>query len=103
MTRYGIRNEYDDYTASATSLTAWEGSFMSTWTATAERVRNGVKSFTLYTYAGDELHNRVRVILPEGVTMPRTDQNYEQIDQAVSDALNAWEAARGSVQMEVSA
>lgn len=97
-TTYEVRAEYDWYTAYTTSLTVWEGGMFSTWTATAERVRNGARTFTLHTYAGDEPHNRVRVRLPEGITMPRTDQNYEQIDAAISDALNAWEKARDSIQ-----
>lgn len=98
MTRYGVMTDYETMTEKTGELTVWEGSFMSTLTATTGRIRHGSSTFTLHTYAGDN----VRVTLPEGVTMPRTDLNYQRIDEAISEALNAWEKGRGSVQMEAS-
>lgn len=65
---------------------------MSTWEASG-RYRNGARSVTVTTYNGD----KVRVELPEGVTFPRTDNNYLVIDAAISDALNAYELNRGSI------
>lgn len=93
MTMYGVAVSERD-SGRGFYLSVWSGSFMSTWEAQGYP-RDGAKRITLTTYNDD----KVVVHLPEGVTFPRTDKNYEAIDAAIDGALNEYERARGSVQM----
>jgi len=84
MATYGV-TDYATRSGVASIIEVWSGAFYSDWEASSAPIRSGVRSFTLTTYNGD----KVRVILPDGVTMPRTEANFLAIDKAVSDALNA--------------
>ncbi|QNJ55584.1 hypothetical protein SEA_PHINKY_93 [Microbacterium phage Phinky] len=96
MTRYGYTEDYEyNATHKRIYFTIWSGSFMSVWEADGYATP-GAKQVTLNTYAQT---NKVVVKLPDGVTFPRTDENYEAIDAAISAALNEWERKRGSIQM----
>lgn len=89
-TRYGIRTEYETRTERRDYLSAWSGPFMSVYEAQGY-ANNGAKTYSMTDYNGD----RIAAKLPEGITAPRTDQNFMQIDAAISDALNAHNAAKG--------
>lgn len=95
MTRYGYTEDYEyNATHKRISFTIWSGPFMSVWEASGYATP-GAKQVTVTTYAPD----RVVVKLPEGVTFPRTDENYRQIDDAINASLNEYERKRGSVQV----
>lgn len=95
MTRYGVTTDYEyNATRKLQSLTIWSGTFYDTWEAQGY-ARPGAGRLTLSTYNED----KVVVTLPDGVTFPRTAENYEAIDEAIGAALNAYEQERGSVQM----
>ncbi len=81
---FGIRSEYDAETAKTLPLTVWAGAFCEEFIARGFP-RHGAKSAT-FTTPYDE---KVRVVLPEGVTFPRTEKNYLAIDRAISDAFSA--------------
>ena len=83
--QYGI-TEYLSLTGRTTPINVWSGAFMSDFEAGGV-ARNGARSITLTTHAGD----RVTVRLPDGITFPRTDENYQAIDQAISEALRTHE------------
>lgn len=93
--RYGTRTEYDTSTAKRERVTAWSGPFFETFEAEGY-ANHGAKTYSLITYNGDKVAAR----LPEGITAPRTPTNYQAIDQAISDALNAHHSAAGRVRME---
>lgn len=96
MTRYGYTEDYEyNATHKRIYFTIWSGPFMSTWEADGYATP-GAKQVTLNTYAQT---NKVVVKLPDGVTFPRTDKNYEAIDAAINAALNEWEQKRGSIQI----
>lgn len=49
-----------------------------------------------YAYKGDdrihltlECGQVITIKLPNGITFPRTDDNFDEIDMAISDAMNA--------------
>lgn len=98
MTLYGIATDYD-YGAShgREYINIWSGGFMGTWEGQAYPTR-GAKQITITTYNQD----KVIVKLPDGVTFPRTAENYEAIDAAINEALDEYERARGSVQLVAS-
>ena len=80
--RYGIMDH--EGTAHTTPFTVWSGAFASNregW-GTA---RHGARSVTIHREYG----GTVRVVLPEGVTFPRTDKNYLAIDAAINAAMRA--------------
>ena len=91
-THYGIRTEYEERTEDRDRITAWSGAFMSTFEAKGT-ARTGSTFYTMYDYSG----KRFRVNLPEGVTAPRTDENYEQIDRAISERYAAHNRALGRI------
>lgn len=97
-TRYGITVNYDASTGKSQEILIWSGAFMAVYEGYG-RIRKGSKSFTVLTYNDD----KVTVRFPEGVTGMRDQDNYEQIDQAISTALNAHHTARGDFKMEVPA
>ena len=81
---FGISTNYDESTDKTTVIDVWEGSFMSDFVGDA-RIRNGARSATFRTYWGD---SPVKVTLPDGVTFPRTEDNFADIDAAVSAAFS---------------
>ncbi|QQO39596.1 hypothetical protein SEA_WHEELIE_87 [Microbacterium phage Wheelie] len=93
MTLYGIIEQARD-SGRGRYIQAWSGSFMSTWEADGFP-RDGAKRVTLTTYNKD----KVIVHLPDGVTFPRTIDNFPEVDAAINAALNEYEQKRGSVQL----
>ncbi|QED11902.1 hypothetical protein SEA_MASHLEY_86 [Microbacterium phage Mashley] len=93
MTLYGIIERARD-SGRGRYIQAWSGSFMSTWEADGFP-RDGAKRVTLTTYNND----KVIVHLPDGVTFPRTIDNFPEVDAAINAALNEYEQKRGSVQL----
>ena len=81
MTRYGIHPH--DRTPHTEPFTVWSGAFMSELEGYGT-FRDGAKSVIVHV----DYLEPVRVTFPEGVTLPRTDDNYEAVDAAISDALN---------------
>lgn len=79
---FGVRTEETNSTKRET-ITVWSGSFMSTFEAEGY-ANNGAKTYSLTTYNGDAIPAK----LPNGVTAPRTSENYREIDQAIADALS---------------
>lgn len=81
---YGVSTDYD-YNAShkRDRITVWSPPFASTYEAEGYSLPGG-DGYMLTTYNGD----KVRVTCPT----PRTDETYEAVDKAVSDALNAHHA-----------
>lgn len=84
MTNYAVATNYDESTAKRERITVWSGVFASDFEADGY-ANHGARTYSLTTYAGDKVAAR----LPEGITAPRTGDNFQQIDQAISDALNA--------------
>lgn len=78
-------------TACTVPFAVWSGAFMSTFEADG-RFRPGARSVTLTTYNGD----KVKATMPDGVTLPRTEHNYQRVDAAISEALTAHYAKNGS-------
>ena len=80
-----------DYEYSATHkrqrLTVWSGSFMSTFEGDALSLKDG---FMITTYNGD----KVRVTCPP----VRNETTYGEVDDAISDALDAHYAETRTVQ-----
>jgi len=62
-------------------IEVWTGPFMLTWEAEGVALPKG-DGYMLKTYAG----HKVRVTCPS----PRTDDNYEEVDRAINDALNNY-------------
>lgn len=89
MTSYGVATDYD-YTAThkRERLSIWSGPFFSVYEGEAFTLpkRDG---YMVTTYNGD----RIRVTCPA----PRTDENYQQVDDAIAAALTAYEQQRGTV------
>lgn len=81
MTTYGVTTDYD-YNAShkRDRVQVWSPPWMSTWEAEGYSLPRG-DGYMLTTYNGD----KVRVTCPT----PRSHENYQIVDQAISDALNA--------------
>ena len=65
-----------------TPITVWPGPFYETFEASGRAV-NGARRITLTTHNGD----KVVVRLSDGLTFPRTDNNYRTIDRCISWAL----------------
>lgn len=87
---FGIREE--ESAGKTVPITVWSGPFLSTFEASGRAV-NGARRITLTTYSGD----KVVAALPDSVTFPRTDDNFQTIDRCISDALAAHYADRGAV------
>lgn len=79
MTRYGVTKDYD-YSAAhkRERLQVWSGAFASVFEAEAYSLPKQ-DGYMLTTYHGA----KIRVTCP----CPRTDANYEQVDQALGNAL----------------
>lgn len=73
-------------------FTIWEGDFMSSPVGSGT-FRAGAKRTTVTLL--DYRETKLRVSFPEGVTLPRTDRNYREIDDAISAALTAHFDAEG--------
>lgn len=81
MTRYAVATDYDwQRTHKTDRLTVWSGAFASQYEGEAISLPRG-DGYMVHLYYGD----KVRVSCPVG----RTDDNYMQIDQAISGAINA--------------
>ena len=87
---FGIREE--ESAGETTPITVWSGPFYETFEASGRAV-NGARRITLTTYNGD----KVVVRLPDGVTLPRTDDNFQAIDRSISWALQDHYDERGTV------
>lgn len=79
MARYGVTSDYD-YAAThqRDRIEVWSGPFYSTWEASGLSLPKG-DGYMLTTHNGD----KIRVTCET----PRTDANYEEIDNAVAAAL----------------
>ena len=88
-TNYGISSDTYERTS---NIEVWSGPFYVTWEASA-RVRHGAKSATFTDYSDEKF----RVTLPEGITFPRTADNYRTIDAAISAAYAAHVARQGRI------
>lgn len=85
MTRlFGIHSEPDESIGGRDFVTVWSGVFMSNFEGQGYAT-HGVSTMTVVL----EYDGPVAVTLPEGVTFPRTDENYTAIDSAINEALNA--------------
>lgn len=86
-TRYGVMTDYDHSAEHKRQrLTVWSGPFMSTFEGEAYSLPAG--GFMVTTYNAD----KIRVTCPS----PRDESNFEAVDAAISDALNAHHATRGA-------
>lgn len=80
MTRYGITEDYEyNATHKRKRIMLWSGAFMSIYEGEAFSLPNG-NGFMVNLGYGD----KVRVECP----VERTDENYEEQDKAINDALN---------------
>ena len=78
MTKYGVTSDYEyNATHRRERLDIWSGPFCDVWEAEAYSLAGG---YMLTTHSGD----KVRVVCPT----PRQDDNYEEIDAAINEALN---------------
>ena len=78
---FAVSDDYDyNETHKRRRIQVWGGSWWSVWVAEGLSLPKG-DGFMLRTYNGD----RVRVTCP----IVRTDDNYEQVDRAINDALVA--------------
>ncbi|UJD20819.1 hypothetical protein SEA_ALUMINUMJESUS_84 [Microbacterium phage AluminumJesus] len=73
-------------------LTLWSGAFSSDFEGQGI-ARPGAKQITLSI----EWQGQVVVKLPKGVTFPRTDENYESIDAAINEQVNAHVAKLNAI------
>lgn len=80
--RYGIVTEQSE-NGLGQWVAVWSGAFMSTFEGQGLG-RPGAKQITISL----EWRDKVVVKLPEGVTFPRTDENYTEIDDAINAAIN---------------
>lgn len=75
---YGVRTEYEKNEGKKRDyLTVWSGPFFSVWEADGVSLPSGGYMLTTYN------DTKVRVECPS----PRTEDNYKQVDQAISEAL----------------
>ena len=88
-TNYGVISSTYERTS---NIEVWSGPFYGTWEASA-RVRHGAKSATFTDYSDEKF----RVTLPEGITFPRTADNYRTIDAAISATYAAHVAHQGRI------
>lgn len=87
MTTYGVAVDYEySSTHKRERLTVWSPPWFSVFEAEGYSLPKG-DGYMLTTYNGD----KVRVTCQA----PRTGENYQEVDKAISDALNAHHKARG--------
>ena len=88
MTRYGIITDYD-YNADHKrhKIDVWSGPWSDVYEATGLSLPKG-DGYMLTTYNGD----KVRVTCP----VIRTEDNYQEQDDAINAAMNEYEAKRGT-------
>lgn len=94
MTRYGITEDYEyNATHKRKRIMLWSGAFMSIYEGEAFSLPNG-NGFMVNLGYGD----KVRVECP----VERTDENYQEQDKAINDALNRHrvEQLRSKVEAE---
>ncbi len=78
---YGVTTDYDrNEGRKRDHLTVWSGPFSSVYEASGVSLPRG-DGYMLTTYNGE----KVRVACPT----PRSEDNYREVDQAVTDALRA--------------
>ena len=82
---YGVRN--DARTKTTETLTLWSGSFMAVYEATG-KARDSAHQMTMTDYSGEKFV----VVLPDNVTFPREDANYEEIDRAINNSYDKHNA-----------
>ncbi|MCK9600459.1 MAG: hypothetical protein M0R06_15545 [Sphaerochaeta sp.] len=87
MTRYGVTTDYD-YSAEHMRhrIRVWSGAWYGAWEADGYSLPNNA-GYMLTTYNGD----KIRVLCP----CPRGDDNWQAVDDAISDALVAHYEKRG--------
>lgn len=85
-TRFGVTTDYE-YTGKRDRLDVWEGSFMSSHAAVAYSLPKN-NGYMLTTYNGD----KVRVECP----VPRDENTYLEVDEAINLALNEHYASIGA-------
>lgn len=89
-TRYAVAGDCDyGETHKRERLTVWSGTWCDVFEAEGLSLP-GRDGYMLTTYNGD----RVRVACPM-----RTDDTYEEVDAAISEALNRHHEARGDVRL----
>lgn len=80
MMQYGVTSDYEyNATHRRERLDIWSNPFYSVWEGEAYSLASG---YMLTTYNGD----KIRVVCPT----PRRDDNYEEIDAAINEALNKY-------------
>lgn len=89
---YSIMTDYDRSTEKREQIIVWSGPFASGWEARGSAA-NGASHYEMTDYSG----KRFRAKLPEGVTAPRTEENFQQIDAAISAAYDAHNARQGRI------
>ena len=88
MTTFGVATDYEwRGTHKTDRLTIWSGPFMSVYEGEAISLPNGA-GYMVYVYQSGR---KVRVSCPS----PRDDTNYREVDDAISEALNAHYAKMG--------
>jgi hypothetical protein len=91
MARYGITEDYDyNVEHKRKRLHVWSGPFFHTFEAEAYTLPKG-DGYMVTTYNGD----KIRVACPA----PRDDRNYEEVDKAISEALNRHHEEAGRVKL----
>lgn len=85
-THFGITTDYD-YTGKRDRLDVWEGSFMSSRTAEGYSLPKG-DGYMLTDYNG----HKIRVECP----VPRDENTYREVDEAINLALNEHYASIGA-------
>ena len=91
--RYGVTDQPLP-TGAGSEIVLWSGPWHEIYEASG-KARQGAKSITLTDYNRDKF----RVVLPEGVTFPRTAENFIAIDAAISEAYEAHNARLGRIQV----
>jgi len=90
MTTYGVATDYE-WTGKRSRILVWSGPFMHTFEAEGIELPKG-DGYMLTTYNDGD---KVRVTCPT----PRNGDNYREVDQAINEAMTAYEIKRGSYQM----
>jgi len=93
-THCGIAIDYEHKHFGREILNVWSGAFFSVWEGEAIQLPRA-DGYMVRTCNGD----RVRVTCET----PRTNENYQRVDAAISAALNAHDEARGARTMADSA
>lgn len=88
----GVRG--DDRTEKGQEITLWSGPFMSVFEATGY-ARDGARRITMTDYSDEQFV----VVLPKGMTFPRTDENFLRVDDVIRQAYSKHSAKLGRVQV----